>query len=113
MSVASLSGYLANGGSGGDTFNTITLGNTNTVELGCTTENELYIAGGTAATREWVDANYVVDESDATLQSLKTIAGITSGTTITIKGGTGNGVLSVNEDGTQLLFNGQAVQLVT
>jgi hypothetical protein len=111
MSVASLSGYLANGGSGGNTFNTITLGNTNTVELGCTTDDQLNIAGGTAATKQWVDANYVEDESDATLQSLKTIAGITSGTTITIKGGTGNGILSVSEDGSQLLFNGVAVQM--
>jgi hypothetical protein len=40
-----------------------------------------------------------------------TFAGITSGTSITIKGGTANGVLTVSEDGTQLLFNGVAVQM--
>ena len=108
MSVASLSGYLANGGSGGNTFPTITLGDTKTVELGCTTDDQLNIAGGTAATREWVNTNYVVVESAATLQSLKTIAGIT----ITIKGANGDGVLTVN-DGTQLLFNGKAVQIAT
>ena len=113
MSVASLSGYLANGGSGGDTFTTITLGNTDTVELGCTTDTQLLISGQIAATREWTETNFVIDESDATLQSLKTTAGITSGTSITIKGANGNGILTVSEDGTTLLFNDVAVQLAT
>ena len=107
MSVASLSGYLANGGSGGNTFTTVTLGNDSTsVILGCTNDDQLSIASGTAATRQWVDANYVEKRSDATLTSLSTPS-------ITIFGDTENGVLTVSADGTQLLFNGVAVQMST
>ena len=46
MSVASLAGYLANGGGGGggDTFETITIGESGTdVELSCVLNNKLNV----------------------------------------------------------------------
>ena len=38
---------------------------------------------------------------------------ISTGNSITLKGNTGDGVLTVSADGSQLLFNGVAVQLTT
>ena len=121
MSVASLAGYLANsgGGSGGD-FNTVNIGDSSdNVILSCTTNGQLQIASSTAATRTWVDTNYVGKDTDASLKTLITTGGISAseyistGNSITLKGNTGNGVLTVSADGTQLLFNGVAVQLTT
>jgi hypothetical protein len=118
MSVASLAGYLNTGGGGGSDFNTVTIGDSSdNVILSCPTNNELEISGLTVATRMWVDTNYVGTDTDASLGSLITTGGISAdeyistGNSITLKGNTGDGVLSVSADGTQLLFNGVAVQL--
>ena len=117
MSVASLAGYLNTGGGGGSDFEDITIGDATTVILGCSTNDQLLIAGSTAATQTWVDTNYVGIDTDATLNTLTTTDGISAteyistGNSITLKGSTGDGILTVSADGSQLLFNGVAVQL--
>ena len=117
MSVASLAGYLNTGGGGGSDFNTVTIGDATTVILGCSTNDQLLIAGSIAAKQTWVNTNYVEKGSDASLNTLTTTDGISAteyistGNSITLKGGSGDGVLTVSANGTQLLFNGVAVQL--